>query len=217
METFASLSKYSTSLEAAGTFENQILYRMCEENPSHEHSAVVSGKIISIGRVYAASPERSAGKKRAGLTESITHLLAKRLCDSEIDDRLTAFGSGRIFEQNLIPDIVETHAYLIGELHSALVAATHDVEAVRSTRSFASKYLHFHRPDVFPIFDSLAAAGLRSLPYQSLFPSVSANCDRAYVKFCATFADLVSNEYASQPWTLRSVDTRLVAEGRKAK
>ena len=41
------------------SFTNEILYRMCLENPEilNADPAVLAGKIEMIGRVYAASPE----------------------------------------------------------------------------------------------------------------------------------------------------------------
>jgi hypothetical protein len=38
----------------AGGYGNQILYRMCQEQPLHTDTDVISGKIWLIGRAYAA-------------------------------------------------------------------------------------------------------------------------------------------------------------------
>ena len=50
--------KYSDDLEQAITYENQMLYRMVHEEPFHVDSNKISGKLIAIGRIYSASPER---------------------------------------------------------------------------------------------------------------------------------------------------------------
>ena len=35
MDRLACLDSYSTNIDAAGAFENQMLYRMCREGPDH--------------------------------------------------------------------------------------------------------------------------------------------------------------------------------------
>ena len=45
------------------SFENQILYDMCENNIKHDNERIVKGKMLLIGRTYAASPERRQGGK----------------------------------------------------------------------------------------------------------------------------------------------------------
>ena len=39
-------------------FSDGILYRMCQENPDHKKQDVIIGKILLIGRTYAAAIER---------------------------------------------------------------------------------------------------------------------------------------------------------------
>ena len=39
-------------------FGNRILYKMCEEYPLHNDADVLCGKILLIGRSYAAAIER---------------------------------------------------------------------------------------------------------------------------------------------------------------
>ena len=51
------------------TFANSILYRMCEENPEHKDVGIVAGKLLIIGRTYAAAVER--GKIQPG-TERVS-------------------------------------------------------------------------------------------------------------------------------------------------
>lgn len=52
---------YCTKDIIAGSFENRILYAMCRDHPSHDKADIIAGKIIAIGRIYAASPQRGAG------------------------------------------------------------------------------------------------------------------------------------------------------------
>jgi hypothetical protein len=46
------------------------------------------------------------------------------------------------------------------EVHGALMRIWKKAGA-EGKRSLASKYLHFHRPDIFPLFDQRAAVGIR--------------------------------------------------------
>ena len=53
--------KYRDYLDRNNTrwcFGNGILYKMCEEFPKHDDSDVITGKLLLIGRSYAAAIER---------------------------------------------------------------------------------------------------------------------------------------------------------------
>lgn len=70
---------YAKYRNVAGTFENQMLYRMCADFPAHDDPYVVAGKITAIGRVYAASPTRGAGKPLTPGTSLVDYISAVRL------------------------------------------------------------------------------------------------------------------------------------------
>ena len=60
---------------------------MCRDHSDHKNPYVTAGKVIAIGRIYAAASERGAGKGRA--TESLAQAIGKRLADMLLDERLS--------------------------------------------------------------------------------------------------------------------------------
>lgn len=164
------------------------LGRICREHPGHAVPAEVMMKVLLIGRGYAAGLERSIradGSGRSGLLQATAHLTAHA---EEIDLLLEGLPSevDRLSARVLEP-VLRVH----GRLVEILRQITRDG---KSTRSFASKYLHFHRP-VFPIFDQYVVAHLprllRSLPPEirrpvpsGLFPAPQCPpIDRTYQAF----------------------------------
>lgn len=197
---------YTGHAETAGPFENQVLYAMCRDNPAHSDAYVTAGKITAIGRIYAAAPERGAGPGRE--PGSLSQAIAVRLANSPIDDRLNAIAFADRFSEASIAQIVEAHRLLVQEVAHATrgwsISSDDGAWSPRNQASFASKYLHFHRPNAFPIMDSYAKAGLACAGLRGPFGT--------YQQFCAGIARHVEGQDLS--WTPRSIDTHLVIRGR---
>ena len=197
---------YTRDPKSAGPFENQILYAMCRDNPAHSDPYVTAGKITAIGRIYAAAPERGAGSGRE--PGSLAHAIALRLANSPLDERLDAIAFADRFSEANQAQIVETQRLLVDEVAGATrgwsISGDDSAWSPRNQASFASKYLHFHRPNAFPIMDSYAKAGLACAGLKGPFG--------AYELFCAGIACYVEGEDLG--WTPRSIDTALVIRGR---
>jgi hypothetical protein len=198
---------YAGDAAVAGPFENQILYRMCRDHPAHDDPYVTAGKIMAIGRIYAASPERGAGTaQRPG--ESLPEAIGMALSRTDLDARL---GELR-FEARLSRELIAPLSALHCELVSWIIDATKlwSLKSVQDSGwpaaqhgSFASKYLHFHRPNAFPISDQYARAGLQCL---------NGVGTTTYARLCAGVLNVAAQSPAN--WTPRSIDTGLVAAGR---
>lgn len=198
---------YSCNSSIAGPFENKILYAMCQANPAHSDPYVTAGKITAIGRIYAAAPERGAGRGReAG---SLADVIARHLAASPLDAQLEAIPFAERFSDSIQNQVVETHKLLVQAIVKATLewtTATYDPNwSPRSQASFSSKYLHFHRPNAFPIMDSYAKAGLACAGVKGQL--------NTYERFCDGIARHVDGEDSG--WTLRSMDSALVDRGRK--
>jgi hypothetical protein len=81
-------------------------------------------------------------------------------------------------------------------------------------RSLASKYLHFHRPDLFYLYDSRASAGARAAtPPIGAIPNVqTAQADAEYLKQvrrCQWIADDVAKRFDMR-LTPRQIDKLLL-------
>ena len=82
--------------------------------------------------------------------------------------------------------------------------------------SFAAKYLHFHRPDAFFIYDSRAVEELKTRitrPGRCKPPSICADYDPKYADFvlrCMQHRDKMAAHCAWSPLTPRQLDRKLL-------
>lgn len=136
---------------------NQVLYDLCRRYPRHDVDAEIVAKIWLIGRAYAASIERGRGKAAdSGLSNDrfYTEAVPKALRTSCIDEKLEALAKLKMTNESNVGPVLDTHAHLVHLFHGL---------TNKSKRSLASKYLHFHRSDLFFIYDSRAVQGIRAL------------------------------------------------------
>jgi hypothetical protein len=203
------IDQYCHEQAVAGAFENQILYRMVRDHPNHSDPYVNAGKVVAIGEIYGASPKRGAGDAQDN-AEDFFEFLGKTLCASDIDDRLSEIGFDQRYSDAIKGKVTCAHAKLVAFVSSTIRKWGSPSEKHPGRRwprrqiSFASKYLHFHRPNAFPILDQFAKIGLRCAN-----PRIRIDC---YADFCDAFS---SYDKAADPdWTPRSIDIKLFARGR---
>jgi hypothetical protein len=132
-------------------FGNQVLYELCHENPSHTRDDVIIAKVWLIGRTYAAAIERRRVPGPWSGDEFYEKNVAPMIRDSEIDEWFA-----RLFERP------GKDAALDLEAHHQLTSLFTKISELEK-RSLASKYLHFHFPERFYIFDSRASQSIGSL------------------------------------------------------
>jgi len=156
-------------------FGNQILYNMCAKYPYHKKKDQIVGKIWLIGRAYAAAIERRKNAKEYN-EDFYTKVVAPAIQKSGIDQWLAELNKCRIPTLNNIEDILVAH----GKLTSLIESIT----GMRK-RSLSSKYLHFHRPNLFFIYDSRAMESIRELaPPSKNKIDQNKNIDIEYAKYC---------------------------------
>lgn len=88
----------------------------------------------------------------------------------------------------------------------------------RERPSFASKYLHFHKPEVFFIFDSRADEGIREKFGGRRFrlPDACVEANEKYASFvlrCIEYRDIKAVETNGSPMTPRELDQELLCYG----
>ena len=133
---------------------NRILYKMCEDNPNHEDPNKVIGKVLLIGRAYAAAVERRTVNLININNDSFYRQFVFQAFDQiQIDNLL-----GGLPNDPGAPEALE--------LHSTLMAAINEITG-NDKRSFVSKYLHFHKPDCFYIYDARVVKAIKriEMPY----------------------------------------------------
>ena len=129
---------------------NQMLYDLCKRYPTHESTSEIIAKVNVIGRVYAAAIERRREKEDA-TDDFYIGKVAPAIQNSKIDQWLSELKAVKRLDANSIPKVILTHG--------RLTELFYQISGLEK-RSLASKYLHFHHPRLFFIYDSRAAKGL---------------------------------------------------------
>jgi len=132
-------------------FGNKVLYDLCRKHPQHSDASIAAAKIWLIGRSYAAAIER---RRLVTPGNFYRERVAPALVKSKIDEKLLTVRSIGPLSERTFQAVVETHKY-VTDLFSSISG--------QEKRSLASKYLHFHAPKMFFIFDSEAVKGMRHL------------------------------------------------------
>lgn len=158
-------------------FGNNILYKMCRENFKHEETDKIIGKVILIGRAYAAAIERRKNKAEDNDVFYVEKV-APKFRNSKLDNLLRELKKEKEITENNIPKILNVHFYL-----TALIKEL----TKQDKRSFSSKYLHFHLPHLFFIYDTRAvkAIGKLNVKYQYQYrDEINSNMvDKDYASF----------------------------------
>lgn len=183
-ETKRLYKSYLNSTNSRWEYGNSVLYRMCEEEPEHKEIDVIVGKIWLIGRSYAAAIERRKNAVVVGDDFYYDELAPKLLeIGPELDDRITKLRKSK----GLILDDIK----LVLSTHKFLMDIFYELTGLEK-RSLASKYLHFHCPEKFFIYDSRARVGIGKLvkrPNKGILTDVS-NCDPEYGDFVCRMLEL---------------------------
>jgi hypothetical protein len=171
------LTRAFVEVAASGTvwdLGNQVLYDMCRRNPGHQEDRVILAKIWLIGRAYSAAIERRRKGDKVASDAFYEVEVAPRIRNSNIDAWFQEILNGK---EGDLPLHLEAHARVMG-----LFSAISGLEK----RSLASKYLHFHFPERFYIYDSLAQTAISRLtePVGRIPPSLGLRRhDYAYARF----------------------------------
>ncbi len=163
---------------------NRVLYDLCREHPAHRDGDEILAKVLLIGRVYAAAIERRRNREDDHENDRFyIDTVAPTIRASAIDKWLHQARTARPATPTGIKTSVEVHG-LVTELFSQIS----DLEK----RSLASKYLHFHVPRLFFIYDSRAVEAMRE--FSDVLPRATrsnGNGDNEYRKFVEKATSLV--------------------------
>lgn len=159
-------------------FGNEILYKMCRENFEHKNDEFILSKILFIGRIYAAAIERRKTKNNDINDNFYTDTVAPAFRHSDIDKYLNNLKNFKSLNEDNLKLVLETHSYLTEMINKITEL---------NKRSLVSKYLHFHLPELFFIYDTRAVEALRF--YKTKVPTALQhltklkNVDAEYAKF----------------------------------
>jgi len=168
---------------------NAVLYELCSSKPGHTDEADVIAKIWLIGRSYAAAIERRRNKSDENdnfYVGTVAPAVARSSIDSWIQE-------------------AKKYDHPSAESWLTLLKVHHETTQLFSKisglekRSLASKYLHFHVPQLFYIYDTRAVEALRNLG--GILPRAGksgAPVDNEYRKFaekCLSLQRHIENKY----------------------
>lgn len=200
------LEVINQSLNSPWDFGNGVLYDLCRNNFYHKEPEEILSKVWLIGRAYSAAIERRRNKDEINDNFYIDKVVPEFI-KSKLDtylDKLKKFDSITI---DNLPTILEAHYYL-----TQLTARLTDLEK----RSFSSKYLHFHLPNQFFIYDSRVVGALRNfvsrVPKSMNSILIKEGIDTEYAKFAGKSFVLWENisEQYHVNLTLRQFDNVLI-------
>jgi len=187
-------------------FGNDILYNLCKNYFEHNEEKVILTKALFIGRIYAAAIER---RKINKMNNDYFYIekIAPAFKNSKIDEYLLKLKSIKTLSFDNLQQVLEVHQYLITTLFEI---------TGMDKRSFSSKYLHFHLPELFFIYDSRSVSALSSFTKQvpkdlQKLTSLK-NVDAEYAKFFCKCFDLKTKieKLHNIPLTNRQLDNMLI-------
>lgn len=188
------------------SFGNSILYDLCRKYPNHTKKDEIIAKIWLIGRSYSAAIERRNKKYSLDNEDFYKERVAPKIKSSNID---TWFK--HLKDHNSVN--LENLTQLL-EIHFKVMKLFNDISG-KDKRSLASKYLHFHFPHLFFIYDSRATKGIskfRNITGKASKKNGKANYDNEYRKFCEKCLKIRNNikkSYNTQ-LTPREIDNLLL-------
>jgi hypothetical protein len=193
-------------------FGNKILYDMCKENLKHDSQEIIAGKIWIIGRCYAAAIERRRKNKEENeenLTEFFINKVIPKMLDKhvELDERIEKILKFDNIDENNVDYILKTHKLLTEIFYSI---------TNQKKRSLASKYLHFHCPNAFFIYDGIAKTNISKLVKKPTGKATNEEYDTEYPDFC--YRALILKKYIESKTdyklTPRDIDNILYYENK---
>jgi hypothetical protein len=181
---------------------NQVLYDLCSQHPLHKSQQEIIAKVWLIGRSYAAALERRKNKS----SDSVGDLFYEdkafpKIKNSEIDSWI-----GSLKNNSKPEEAIETHF--------KLTKLFHEISELEK-RSLASKYLHFHQPNLFFIYDSRAVKAIRQISpaNEKQLPNLlPIEKDAEYLKFyrrCLWLRDELESKLGRKP-SPREIDKVLL-------
>lgn len=150
------------------------LYDLCKKYPFHTDANQIQAKMCLIGRSYSAAIER---RRNADATRGDFYYdyVVPAIMESNLDDDISALHSYSVPTEENMDAILKVHKRLQDILKSI---------TEQKNRSFASKYLHFHLPNLFYLYDSISRKELNAIVRRIKPISFSEKIDAEYADYC---------------------------------
>ena len=186
---------------------NSILYDLCKKYPTHKKVDEILAKIWLIGRSYAAAIERR--KKFLNYKGDSFHslIVGPQMLAAKIDTWLDPLSTLRRPSVDSAAQVISAHKKLT-DLFLKMTGL--------EKRSLASKYLHFHFPDLFYLYDSRASQELSKISDRPSHIAPLEEYDRAYAAYFLRCLDVVTRVKQEHGISLnpRQLDNYLLGFGK---
>jgi len=183
---------------------NKVLYDLCKKHPRHQDYPEILAKTLIIGRTYAAAIERRKTGDAYSNEDYYINKVADMIWNSDIDYWFDDLKNYKTINKNSVSVILDIH-FRITKLFSEI--------SDLKKRSLASKYLHFHFPNLYFIYDSRAVQSMSKLsPYIGRVGKSSYISDNEYRKLfekCLMLKKYIDKKY-NVNITPRQIDTLLL-------
>ena len=133
---------------------NKCLYDLCLNHPKHTNPKIILAKTAMIGRTYSATIER---RKKVKVVQNEDFFIVRVLPvfkSMKLDPLIARLKELDSINLSNIRDVLSLHKLLVDNLFV--------ITGLRK-RSFVSKYLHFHLPNLYIMFDSICEKAARTL------------------------------------------------------
>ncbi len=184
-------------------YGNKVLYDLCQGAFEHKEPAKVIAKVWLIGRSYAAAIERRKDKTEYANEDFYIEVVAPKIVASDIDEWLCELKQFTRIDDDSLNKVLEVHEK-VTELFK-------DISGL-DKRSLASKYLHFHLPHLFYIYDARAVKAISYFSHITGRAKASKTGDKEYNKLVQKCSSL--QRHALSQWQLdlgpRQIDNVLL-------
>ena len=187
---------------------DKLLYEMCQKHPSHKDPKEIIMKTLIIGRVYSVQLERRKNHDQLIGDRFYENKVIPTFMNSKLDDYISGL-RGKTLSPKLFDEIFSVHKSLMKDLHRI---------TQMDKRSFCSKYLHFHLPPLFFLYDSRLCQSVSSLSGRILKEQKSSyltkvnKYDTTYVEFFLKCYNLKEElqEFLNRSLTIREFDNIMI-------
>lgn len=155
---------------------NKTIYDLCRKHPKHKDDKEIIAKVWIIGRTYAAAIERSKSRGKFKGNDFYVDCVAKCIRKSHIDEWFSSLKDIRSLDHDTLKPILKVHCKVTNLFEDI---------SEQEKRSLASKYLHFHFPKLFFLYDSRTKNAIKKLSNIIGRAGRFDGCaDNEYRKFC---------------------------------
>ena len=130
-------------------YANNVLYDMCKSGLSDCNKEVIAGRLLIIGRTYAATLERNKSPKEYN---NDTYQLYSCVADLDVWKTITTELKG--IKNTNKDEIIKAHYKVVEEIKK---------KGTNNKVSLVSKFMHFHWPSHFFIYDEQARRAITFL------------------------------------------------------